>query len=102
MEIKALWMHLRTKPGGYKFRQQHPLGNYIPDFYCHPLKLAIEADGSIHDKEENRNADMERQTILEAEGIRVIRFTNNEIQKCFEAVIEKINLVINECQRKKQ
>jgi very-short-patch-repair endonuclease len=99
---RILWQYLRTRPGGYKFRRQHPAGNYILDFYSHQLKLAIEADGFIHDKDENRNADMERQTILEGQGIKVVRFTNDEILKHFETVIEQLNLIINECQRKKQ
>ena len=98
---RILWMYLRTRPGGYKFRRQHPAGNYILDFYCHQLKLAIEADGSIHDKEENKITDIERQSYIESIGITIIRFTNNEIQRHMESVIENINFTIDECQRKK-
>lgn len=98
---RILWMHLRTRPGGYKFRRQHPVMNYILDFYCHQLKLAIEADGPIHEKEENKIADIERQSQLEIQGIRIVRFTNNEVLKHFETVIEKINLIIDECRTKK-
>jgi very-short-patch-repair endonuclease len=43
-----LWNHLKHGVGGLKFRRQHPLKNYIADFYCHKLKLIIEADGGIH------------------------------------------------------
>ena len=99
---RILWMYLRTRPGGYKFRRQHPAGNYILDFYCFQLKLAIEADGLVHDKEEHKNADIERQSHLEAQGIRIVRFTNDEILKHFEKVIAKLNLAINECQGKNQ
>ena len=99
---RILWMYLRTRPGGYKFRRQHPAGNYILDFYCHQLKLAIEADGSILDNEENKIADIERQSYIESIGITIIRFTNNEIQRHMESVIENINFTIDECQRKKQ
>jgi very-short-patch-repair endonuclease len=94
---RTLWMHLRTKPQGYKFRRQHPAGNYIIDFYCHSLKLAIEADGSIHDKDDIMQADAERQKILEASGITFIRFTNEEIMLHMDYVIEKIDQVINKC-----
>lgn len=48
----ALWMHLKAGISGLKFRRQHPIGIYIVDFYCHKIKLIIEADGSIHDKKE--------------------------------------------------
>lgn len=57
----VLWEYLRTKPSGYKFRRQHPIGIYIADFFCHKLNLAIELDGSIHDLEEVRLNDEERQ-----------------------------------------
>lgn len=43
------WGYLKAKPLGLKFRRQHPCSIYILDFYCHSLKLVIEADGSIHD-----------------------------------------------------
>ena len=97
---RILWMHLRTRPQGYKFRRQHPVGNYILDFYCHALKLAIEIDGPIHSTQEAIQADNERQTILEREEIRFIRFTNDEIMMNLNAVIEKINFVIDECSKR--
>ena len=49
-----LWEYLRTKPFGYKFRRQHPIQQFIADFYCHSLQLIIEADGEIHQKMENK------------------------------------------------
>lgn len=61
---QTLWDHLRTKPLGYKFRRQHPLGIYIADFYCHALKLVIEIDGSIHKVAEVAIRDNYRQEIL--------------------------------------
>lgn len=73
-EIK-LWGYLRTNPMGLKFRRQHPIGIYVVDFYCHSLKLIIEADGSIHNQKEIQLVDHERQKLLEADGLRVIRFT---------------------------
>jgi very-short-patch-repair endonuclease len=99
---RILWMHLRTRPKGYKFRRQHPAAYYILDFYCHQLKLAIEADGPIHDEEDNKISDVERQNYIESIGITVIRFTNDEIQKHMKSVIEKINLIIDECRTKNQ
>ena len=89
-----LWMHLRTKPKGYKFRRQHPVANYILDFYCHALKLAIEVDGSIHNEIEVIQSDISRREYLELAGIQFIRFTNEEIKLHLETVIEKINSFI--------
>ena len=92
---RILWMYLRTCPKGYKFRRQHPAGNYILDFYCHALKLAIEVDGSIHDSERNKEADQKRQIHLESEGIYVVRFTNKEIMINIESVVMKLDDIIN-------
>lgn len=92
----VLWEYLRQHPLGFKFRRQHPLGIYIVDFYCHKLKLVIEVDGSIHDLTAIKAADIERQRQLEMDGLIVIRFTNEEVLKTKEVVIEQINFLINE------
>lgn len=91
-----LWSYLRTKPFGFKFRRQHPIGRYVADFFCHPLKLVIEADGSIHQKPEVKEADRRREKDLNDEGLRVIRFTNEEIFYDFNTVIEQITKVITQ------
>jgi len=91
-----LWMHLRGKQMGYKFRRQHPIGNYIVDFYCHQLKLVIEADGPVHDKHEVSNNDKERQLTLENEGLKIIRFTNHEIRYDIESVLLTLKSIIDE------
>ena len=75
---EILWNYLKTKPFGIKFRRQHPYSIYILDFYCHSLKLVIEVDGSIHNLKEIKNNDIERQRLLEKDGLRVVRFTNDE------------------------
>ena len=77
---EILWNYLRTKPCGLKFRRQHPFACYILDFYCHQLKLAIEVDGSIHQLEEVKQNDQERQKQLENEGLSFLRFSNNELR----------------------
>jgi cyclase len=92
----VLWGYLKTRPLGYKFRRQHPLGIFIADFFCYKLKLIIEVDGPVHDKEEVKMNDVERQKIIESEGIKVLRFTNDEVMKHLEAVIEKIKNVLHE------
>lgn len=61
---QKLWFHLRQGISGFKFRRQHPLKNYIADFYCHKLKLVIEADGGIHNKPEVKEYDAIREQNL--------------------------------------
>jgi very-short-patch-repair endonuclease len=58
---EVLWNYLKTKPKSFKFRRQHVFGNYILDFYCHALRLAIEIDGTIHNNEEVKRNDLQRQ-----------------------------------------
>jgi len=74
----------------YRFRRQHPLSNYIADFYCHKLKLVIELDGNIHDQEEVKASDQEREEAIKSLGITVIRFTNEDIKTRIEACLELI------------
>lgn len=85
-----LWGYLKTKPFGIKFRRQHPYSIYILDFYSHSLKLVIEVDGSIHNQSDVRLYDVERQTLLEKDGLIVIRFTNQQVEKNLEVVQETI------------
>ena len=85
-----LWGYLRQSPQGHKFRRQHPINNYIADFYCHSLKLIIEADGSIHQNEDVFINDAERQKDLESKGISFLRFTNDVIEKQLQSVIDRI------------
>jgi len=90
-----LWGHLRGSQLGAKFRRQHPLGIYIADFYCHQHKLVIELDGSIHNVPEVAKNDLERQFNIENDGIKVLRFKNDQIFNQLEKVLEQINTQIN-------
>jgi cyclase len=91
-----LWGYLKTKPFGIKFRRQHPFSIYILDFYTHSLKLVIEVDGSIHDEPEVKINDDKRQALLEKDGLIVLRFTNQQVEKNLEAVKETIgNFILN-------
>ena len=95
----TLWWFLKTKPLGVKFRRQHPIGSYIADFYSHKLKLVIEVDGGIHLNKEVAQNDIARQINIESEGIRILRFTNDEIEKDIKAVIHKIEEYIQNINR---
>lgn len=90
-----LWGYLRTRPSGFKFRRQHPIAHYIVDFFCYQLKLVIEVDGSIHNIEEVRLIDEEREKSLRSEGLAIIRFTNKEILYELDKVIDTIGAYIN-------
>lgn len=76
----ALWEALRDKQlGGFRFRQQHPIEDYVLDFYCHSAHLAIELDGEYHFSEEQQRLDEGRTARLYVLGIKVIRFSNHEV-----------------------
>ena len=85
-----LWGYLKAGLNGLKFCRQHPLGIYVADFYCHKLKLIIEVDGSIHNDEEIKTYDIERENNLITEGYTVIRFTNYQVLKEIEYVFSTI------------
>ena len=90
-----LWGHLKGSQLGVKFRRQHPLGIYIADFYCHQHKIVIELDGSIHDLPEIALADAQRQRDIENNGIKVLRFKNEEIFNQLEKVLNTIHQAIS-------
>jgi very-short-patch-repair endonuclease len=85
-----LWNVLRRHPEDIKFRRQHPVGPYVPDFYCPAAKLAIEADGVAHDMGDNPARDRGRDAWLRQRGIRVIRFDAVDVMKNLEGVLQFI------------
>jgi len=88
---ELLWESLKgNKLNGQKFRRQHPVGVYIADFYNHKNKLIIEIDGDYHDTEEQKLKDIERTKFLEYNGLRVIRFKNEEVLSNLSFVLERI------------
>jgi imidazole glycerol-phosphate synthase subunit HisF len=93
----VLWNYLKEGVNGVKFRRQHALGIYIADFYCHKAKLVIEVDGSIHQVEEVKKQDEQKQKDLEQSGYKVIRFTNNEVMANAADVLNKIDLTLKTC-----
>jgi len=84
-----LWNCLKgRKMRGYQFMRQKPVGEYIVDFYCSKLKLAIEIDGESHDG--RFGYDMERQRFLESIGLTVLRFNDIDVKKDINNVIMTI------------
>jgi very-short-patch-repair endonuclease len=93
---KLLWNILRKfRSKGYIFRRQHPIDLFIADFYCHKLKLILEVDGPIHEDEEAKEYDDGRSGELEKYGIRIIRFTNDQVLRDQDAIISHINKFIS-------
>ena len=90
-----LWNYLKKKQmRGYDFDRQKPIDNYIVDFYCKELKLAIEIDGESHYGKEERDA--ERDKNLQKFGITVLRFEDLDVRYKLDKVIEMIENWIDE------
>ncbi len=84
-----LWEALSgQKLGGLKFRFQHPVGQFVLDFYCASCKLAGEVDGGVHDARTEEDA--ARTQLLQIHQYRVIRFRNEEVLTNLEAVLSQI------------
>ena len=85
-----LWVALRTRPGGLKFRRQHPVGPLVLDFYCDAALLAIEVDGAVHDTGDNPARDRRRDAWLERQGIAVLRIPAEDVRRRLDDVIDTI------------
>ena len=92
-EEGKLW-HLYLKKLKPRFIRQKIIGPYIVDFYCHKAKLIIEIDGSQHFTEDGMRKDNFRTEILEGYDLKVIRFTNQQINTNFRGVCEYIDWVV--------
>ena len=93
---KVIWKSISKKQLlGLKFRRQHPIGNYIADFYCHERKLVIEIDGKYHENKYQKMHDNYRDSEMERFGINIIRFKNDEIFNELEKVLHKIQKIIS-------
>ena len=84
------WGLLKQHFSGYRFKRQHPISQFIADFYCHKLKLVIEIDGSIHLSDEAKNSDKLRDEFMQTLNLKIIRFTNDEVIKNGEVVVGKL------------
>ena len=85
-----LWHRLRRRPGGFKFRRQHPAGEYVLDFFCSDAKLAIEIDGISHNMGERPASDMVRDRWLETKDVLTLRIPAGAVTCSADEVIEWI------------
>ncbi len=93
-----LWKKIKNKSLGIEFHRQVPLDNYIVDFYCHELMLAIEIDGNSHEHSEVQVNDVLRQETLERLGVNFIRFNDKDVKKSMNQVIYVLQVKIEELQ----
>ena len=92
-EEKILWQHLRAnRLNGLHFRRQQIIDGFIVDFYCHAAGLVIEIDGKIH--QQQAEYDAERDKILTARGLQILRIKNSEVKENLPGVL---NCIIETC-----
>jgi len=86
---RKLWAAVRgASLDGFKFRRQQRLGIYFGDFVCQSARLVVEIDGQTHDGSEAEARDARRTAFLEYEGYRVVRFTNTDVMKNLDGVLD--------------
>ena len=88
---RKLWSVLqRAQMSGFSFRRQHPIGDFVVDFYCTRLRLAVEVDDGQHNFERRQMSDERRTRWLQARGITVLRFWNNEVVENIDGVWDEV------------
>lgn len=92
----ALWQTLRKRPGGHKFRRQHPAGIYVLDFFCAKAKLAIEVDGLAHDSASVISKDAVRSRFLREQGIATTRIAAKLVLEDIEGVVRRLVQICDE------
>jgi len=96
-----LWSKLKNKQIlGERFLRQYSVDQYVLDFYCPKLKLAIEIDGDSHFIPGEEEQDKARQDYIEAFGIRFLRFTNDDIYKNIDGVCQVVYTFVDEMRKR--
>ena len=89
-----LWGEVRRRAGGVKFRRQHPVENYVIDFYCAEVKLGIEVDGIVHDMGAQPEHDEKRAAVIAEHGIALLRIPARDVLR---SPVEMAESVIAAC-----
>jgi very-short-patch-repair endonuclease len=87
-----LWQRLRGRPGGVKFRRQHPVGRYVADFYAPDARVIVEVDGLAHDARVERDA--VRDDWLRGQGFVVVRVAAAEVLRDVDGVVAGLVAVV--------
>ena len=94
---RRLWQGLRRKEvAGFRFRRQVPLAGFIADFAAFDARLVIEVDGATHSTDDELARDTARRAALAAQGFAVLRFTNDDVFRNLDGVLETIRLKLTE------
>ena|SRR5690606_1992839 len=88
---KHLWTRLRKNQlNGFRFRSQHPISEFVVDFYCHEAKLVVEVDEAYHENQIQKEYDENRDYILKEFGLKVLRFTDRQVIGETQSVLQTI------------
>ena len=82
-----LWQQLRLRPGGFRFRKQHPAGPYVMDFYCAEARLCVEVDGAVHSTGSEPASDERRDALLASHGVETLRIPAREVFADMDGVV---------------
>jgi len=85
-----LWRLLKPKPMGVKFRNQHPLGDFVVDFFCHSARTVFEIDGISHEMGDQPEFDVRRDIALNGLGYSVVRIAATDVLKDPLAIAESM------------
>ena len=89
---RLMWQLLRNRQRcNRKFRREHSLGIYTADFYCVQAKLVVEVDGASHQSDEAQKYDSVRDQWMKEQGIRVLRFTCDQVDRETQRVLAEID-----------
>jgi very-short-patch-repair endonuclease len=91
-----LWKQIKGRSLGVEFHRQVPIDNFIVDFYCHELLLAVEIDGRIHLRKDVRSNDLHGQNRLEELGVRFIRINDADARTKLPEVLKALSRKISE------
>ena len=92
----ALWREINNKKLGVRFSRQIPIDNFIVDFYCKDLQLAIEVDGSVHFMEGQQEKDSIRENRLKSLGVYIIKFSDLDVKHNLSWVLEEMKKTIRD------
>ena len=87
---RMLWQRLRSRPGGFKFRRQHPIGPYVVDFCCLSERFVVEVDGEAHGHPDQVKFDGRRVSFFKENGFRVLRVSARRVLGDADAAAEAI------------
>jgi len=94
---RKIWNILKNKQlFDLKFWRQYGVGDFILDFYCPQIRLAIEVDGGQHNEESSKEYDAQRSVYLKQKSIKIIRIWNNDVMKNIDGVYDFLLKIVRE------